>query len=471
MHNTPIDLLSIERGTVTAPAGCGKTHLIAEALTCHTGPKPVLVLTHTNAGVAALRSRLANAGVPTSAFRLMTIDGWVIRLLSMFPERSGANASLLQATRPSYPKIRDAACGLLKESHLDDIIAANYDRLIVDEYQDCSVPQHAIVFYAARVLRTVVLGDPMQAIFNWPGNEVAPWNDMVCKHFPLVAELDIPWRWKNAGSEELGQWLLNARSALANRKPVDLRAAPPSVQWIELDGSDDYSRQLEAARTTSPEAGGSVLVIGNSKKPQSHRDFAARTPGAITVENVDLRDVTEFAADFDINDAESLEKIIRFAANVMTNVGPDDFVKRVKSLQSGTARNEPNEAEVLALEFSERPSFARGAALLSGISRMTGVRVFRNEVLRVCLKALNQCDKEEVDSLYEAAVRFREQSRILGREVPNRAIGSTLLLKGLEADVSVVLDAAHHDAKSLYVAMTRGSRKLVVCSKTPVLNQ
>lgn len=141
MHDAPIDLLSIERGTVTAPAGCGKTHLIAEALTCHTGPKPVLVLTHTNAGVAALRSRLNKAGVPTSSFRLMTIDGWVIRLLSMFPERSGATASLLQATRPNYPKIRKTACGLLKESHLDDIIAANYDRLIVDEYQDCSVPQ------------------------------------------------------------------------------------------------------------------------------------------------------------------------------------------------------------------------------------------------------------------------------------------------------------------------------------------
>ncbi len=470
MSDDAIDLLATDRGTVTAPAGCGKTHLIAEALTRHDGAKPVLVLTHTNAGVAALRSRLANAVVPTSAYRLMTIDGWVIRLLSMFPERSGASATILQTTRPNYPKIRKAACALLKEAHLYDIIAASYDRLIVDEYQDCSVPQHAIVFYVARALRTVVLGDPMQAIFNWPGNEVAPWDDMVCTHFPMAAELDVPWRWKNAGSEELGQWLLKTRTALINGAPIDLRAAPPSVQWVELNGSDDYSRQLEAARTTSPEAGGSALVIGDSKKPKSHRDFAARTPGAFTVENVDLRDVTEFAADFELDEAEALEKIVRFAASVMTSVGPDDFLKRVSSLQAGTARNEPNEAEVLALEFCERPSFARGAALLSGISRMTGVRVFRIDVLRVCLKALNQCEDEQADALYETAVRFREQSRVLGRAVPKRAIGSTLLLKGLEADVSVVLDAAHHDAKSLYVAMTRGSRKLVVCSKSPVLN-
>ena len=30
MPDDDIDLLAIERGTVIAPAGCGKTHLIAE---------------------------------------------------------------------------------------------------------------------------------------------------------------------------------------------------------------------------------------------------------------------------------------------------------------------------------------------------------------------------------------------------------------------------------------------------------
>ncbi len=62
-----IDLLEISRGTVVAPAGCGKTHLIADALSRHTGTKPILVLTHTNAGVAALRGRLERAGVPICA--------------------------------------------------------------------------------------------------------------------------------------------------------------------------------------------------------------------------------------------------------------------------------------------------------------------------------------------------------------------------------------------------------------------
>jgi DNA helicase-2/ATP-dependent DNA helicase PcrA len=61
MPGDHIDLLAISRGTVTAPAGCGKTHLIAEALTRHGSGKPILVLTHTNAGVVALRGRLEMA--------------------------------------------------------------------------------------------------------------------------------------------------------------------------------------------------------------------------------------------------------------------------------------------------------------------------------------------------------------------------------------------------------------------------
>ena len=84
MTNT-LDLLGIERGLIVAPAGCGKTQLIANALTRHTDGKPILILTHTNAGVGALRQRLTRAGVKPSAYRLSTIDGWSMRLVSTFP--------------------------------------------------------------------------------------------------------------------------------------------------------------------------------------------------------------------------------------------------------------------------------------------------------------------------------------------------------------------------------------------------
>jgi DNA helicase-2/ATP-dependent DNA helicase PcrA len=69
------------------------------------------------------------------------------------------------------------------------------------------------------------------------------------------------------------------------------------------------------------------------------------------------------------------------------------------------------------------------------------------------------------------AICAREQSRVLRRAVPHRAVGSALLLKGLEADVSVILDTDVLDARNLYVAMTRGSRRLVICSINPILSR
>ena len=77
-----VDLSVIERGSVAAPAGCGKTQLIAEALRLHTQGPPILVLTHTKAGVAALRARLRRGGVSNAAYRVSTIDGFAMLLIS-----------------------------------------------------------------------------------------------------------------------------------------------------------------------------------------------------------------------------------------------------------------------------------------------------------------------------------------------------------------------------------------------------
>jgi len=66
---------------------------------------------------------------------------------------------------------------------------------------------------------------------------------------------------------------------------------------------------------------------------------------------------------------------------------------------------------------------------------------------------------------------MREQNRLLGRPLPLRGVGSTPLLKGLEADAVVILNADDMDARNLYVAVTRGSKRVVVCSRSPVLSR
>lgn len=466
MGPVEIDLRAIVRGTVMAPAGCGKTQLIAHALAGHQGAKPTLVLTHTNAGVAALRGRLDRAGVPHSAYRLGTIDGWAIRLIASFPGRSGHDPDILRLTTPArdYPAIREAAWRLLQTGHVSEVLKASYGHLIVDEYQDCSVPQHSIVYFLSLILPTCVLGDPMQAIFGFRGNALADWDQQVCTHFPVVAELTTPWRWRNVGAEALGQWLLEVRRLLAAGQQVDLRTGPPAhVTWVQAVPPNDHPQRLAAARTLPPTPDGRVLLIADSRNRAAQQNYASQTPGASTVEAVDLQDLIAFGSSFDTASLGALGQLLTLAQSVMTNVGVAELTRRLESLARGTARNPPSAAEACALAFERAPTIAAAATLLSELRAMPNVRVHRPAILYGVLKALREASLGTV-LLPEAAKRVREENRLLGRPLPKRAVGSTLLLKGLEAEVAVVLNTEGMSAQHLYVAMTRGSMKLVVCS-------
>ncbi|WP_336801386.1 UvrD-helicase domain-containing protein [Kaistia sp. MMO-174] len=470
MSDSEIDLLAITRGSITAPAGCGKTHLIAQALRRHDNVKPVLVLTHTNAGVAALRVRLDKARVPPGRYRLSTLDGWALRLLSAFPKRSGIDPTLLALAKPKtdYPAIRKAAAILMRDGHINDILKSSFARLIIDEYQDCGTLQHAMAAFTSLVLPTVVLGDPMQAIFGWAG-DVPDWEGQVCDRFPTAGELTTPWRWENAGTKSLGLWLLDVRKRLKNGEPVDLKCAPPEVTWVSLDGKADRERQLRAGMTKAVD-GGEVLIIGDARSPPSQRRYASQLPGAVTVESVELGDLVEFAGGLDFAGRDALAKIATFAASVMTNVGSADLIKRVEILERGRGRKDPSDVERAALRFQQDRSPAAVVDLLVEISKEPGVRTHRPTVLRACIRALQSCEGSDLRaSFYQGVIQAREQNRLIGRPLPKRAVGSTLLLKGLEAEVAVLLDTTGLDARNLYVAMTRGSKRLIICSSDNML--
>ena len=93
-------LARAERASVVAPAGCGKTELIVRAVEA-TPSGRALVLTHTHAGVRALRERLARRGVRRDCARVDTIAGWCLRMAAAYPARS---AALIPSTYLSGPK-------------------------------------------------------------------------------------------------------------------------------------------------------------------------------------------------------------------------------------------------------------------------------------------------------------------------------------------------------------------------------
>jgi hypothetical protein len=281
----------------------------------------------------------------------------------------------------------------------------------------------------------------MQAIFGFGSNDLAKWDEQVCAYFPLADELNMLWRWINAGAEPLGHWLLEVRQKLLRGEPIDLRAAPAAVSWVELDGTQDHQRRLVAARMRPPYGDGCVLIIGDSMSPDSQRQFASQTPRAVTVEAVDLKDLVLFAKNLNLAATDALERLAQFAQSVTTNVGAADLVRRVQSLAHNSARNPATDVEMVALGFLQSPSRRAAVDLLVELGKEGGVRTHRPAVLRACIKALQPCDGSDELSFHEAAIRMREENRLIGRPLPKRAVGSTLLLKGLEAEVAVVLNA------------------------------
>ena len=102
------------------------------------------------------------------------------------------------------------------------------------------------------------------------------------------------------------------------------------------------------------------------------------------------------------------------------------------------------------------------------LTRQENARVYRPEVLRCCLRALQSAADGDC-TFAEATVNERERNRHESRPLARRVIGSTLLLKGLEGEVAIITAPEDMDARHLYAAMTRGSARLVVCSSTPVI--
>lgn len=82
MLESPENTLSLyisglERASIVAAAGCGKTEQIARAV-AYSGQRR-LILTHTHAGVDAITARLNKLSVPSDKFKVETIAGWCLR--------------------------------------------------------------------------------------------------------------------------------------------------------------------------------------------------------------------------------------------------------------------------------------------------------------------------------------------------------------------------------------------------------
>ncbi|WP_410171921.1 UvrD-helicase domain-containing protein [Amycolatopsis heterodermiae] len=458
------ELLSKPSASVTLPAGCGKTQLIGSmgALAERQG-KRLLVLTHTNAGVQVIRDRLARFGVDPKSVTVRTIDSWCRYLAQQFPRIANVT---LDADR-LYQATVDGAARVLAHWNILSLVRATFDHVVVDEYQDTSVSQHAVVLAMKSVLPVTVLGDPLQGIYGWPGNPVVDWSADVVSNFNVV-QVDVnPWRWRGY-NEVLGASLLGFRESLRMGRAIDL-SATPGVNWRQNDPRQQVS---ECIWVMSSE--GSVVAL-HSHAQQCYslgRQLGGKYGVMEELECVIVKKLAE-SLDRRIGSVSACE-LLKFARQCASGyVKPLDGAQ-VDSLSGGVkprARGGKAAKAANALAaIIEDPVASNLSLALGELRNVAGVKVFRREAWREAMAMLELARRNPRETFAECAISARSRSRRLGRVVEQRVISRTLLVKGLEYDTGIVLDADSMNARNLYVALTRARRKLIVFSRTPILN-
>ena len=455
---TPQTFLECDRGMVVAPAGCGKTELVARAVSVTSSGRQ-LVLTHTHAGVDALRRRLRKYRVDVARYRVDTIAGFCLRLAASFPSTSG-----LTDPRPSGPgwnAVYGAALRVIQAPIGQHVVRASYSGLIVDEYQDCTQEQHQVVLALADVLPTRLVGDPLQGIFGFGGQRLVDWKQLR-EDFEELSPLHEPWRWASS-NPDLGRWLLKARGPLTASEPLDVSDAPVQV----LDGSTRAKHVLACHRV----AAGVGSVVAIRKWAKDAHATSQRLGGRFTsMEEMDCKDLQKFGHRLDSETGTQLVNcVIDFAKSCMTEVG-QHLSTTSKQLAQGRAPRArqgsvafPAVATLAAIV--ERPDAGEIAIALQAIRRLPGTKVYRRELFAEALRTVRSVGSGEYDTYADAAWSIRDHARHRGRRLDKRIISRTLLIKGLEFDHSLVLDPSEFDAKNLYVALTRGSSSLTVLTE------
>jgi DNA helicase-2/ATP-dependent DNA helicase PcrA len=462
-------IVRCDKGSVIAPAGCGKTEQIARAA-LH-GRNRRLILTHTLAGVDALRNRLRSKGAHSGEHEVTTIASWSLRLASSFPMRS--ELSITMPNGDEWDSVYTAAERLITAGCIRSLLISSYCGLFVDEYQDCTQLQHKLIRALASILPCCVFGDHLQAIFGFRANSMPDWNRDVLQDFPKVAELSHPYRWHKVANGPLGDWLLNCRDQLENEGRVNLQGAPSTVHHRKLRATDANQRYQEIAKFVRQALDdgrkGTCIVIGDSRN-ENARAILARSVAATAIEPVDCKKLTNFVTQLEASAGfPRLKLVLQFVKAIMTKANAAALEKAAKNIKSGTRRKAPNELEQACVEITCSQSLIPILDLLQRIPVQNGGQLYRRELHYSLCGALRDVTCGLRPTLADAVWEIQNRRRHSGRRFGKRNIGSTLLVKGLEFDHTIIVQVETLKRNDLYVALTRGSRTITVISESTIL--
>ncbi len=457
---------------IIAPAGHGKTHLIADCIkfTNDRNLGKQLILTHTHAGIASIRAKLLKCGIPCSAYNIETICGYAQKYVLGFTPNSVPE----QKTNGYYEYIITKAIELFSKSPIRAIIKKTYTGIFVDEYQDCTSAQHDMLMQFKNFLPLHLLGDPMQGIFGF-GNGLVDFDRDLNDFSDDAGSLERPWRWEtNENNSTLGQSLKNLRAHIEHNDFIDLSQSWPAINVIQTTGTIYQDRNYKN-KVLSLSQNPNTLIIANPMIQQ--RQVLKNTlplPHFQLVEAIDdpafytlatrldtlLTSATQFALFKEI--------CIHFLFN-KTDVDTwfHDTGLKKKTKPEDRARTKQLKQYVDSLLYN-KINIESLYCIIKLMRDVLKLKYQRPELLDSILKALKNASISDC-SVCDAMYNYKNNIRRIGRKLHNRCIGPTLLTKGLEFDNVIILDAHLLDKKNFYVATTRACKTLTIFTNSLLL--
>lgn len=508
---------------IIAPAGHGKTHYISRLVNDLT-EKKALVLTHTNAGLNSLVRKLKKERVPPEKYDVFTIDSFSVKYATAYPHIS---CVLKQPqTNSEYEKCRKGVLKVFEMGFLQNFLDSTYSLIIVDEYQDCSEIQHKFILKISANIDYVILGDPMQGIFDFQGQTtLVNWEDIRKDFTESSIKLEDPWRWRQKGSdgkshEELGEWVKDARNKMIEGEEIEFSGV--DIDFYDI--GNEATKVFESIKPTSPKL--PLATITESVKKRKIRAaikyddevlILVDDPTALGVirqkmsyglyNNVQVIDAMDFAPLNDFLRAvegdnaqgvfEGISTLLKMCITKIDSLFLKQIETKVKKLWDignrktiAKLRFMPinkddeklkkiiNHLYQLFLNVLEKNAMARIITLFDLIiaiekslhhlyvkeagDRKINGNIYRRDILSSVKSALSRYIEQGGKKNLEEYGKQIRQRISYVGRGFKKVIATTLLIKGLEYDHVIINNPASFGTKHLYVALSRAKRKITI---------
>lgn len=449
---------------VIAPAGFGKTEEIVFAVKESQGRQ--LVLTHTRAGVAALKERFQRYNIDKENYEVTTIAAFCLKWCKAFPNSASMSRDYFEK-EIDYQKVYAGATKILSHEWAIRIFLRSYDAVFVDEYQDCVSTQHELFMLLSKYVSLRIYGDPLQGIFYWvKGDPLVKWTSF---DFPIVEPLNTAWRWKNT-NPQLGEILMDMRKCLlptllGQSCKLNLKNVENAVAIINSNtwNNGNFVYKLNKYK--------SIVYITTIEQKQN--SFSLHRGGYF--QSDETKDLSKLKARLiEVECLIGSEKALAWIDIVRTcvnsiNAELKSYINKLEKGSTDFNRIKKHEdigrcLQKLAEDGGPQATFNFLKCIHDG-----GFKIYRKEFFYRIGRIYKYMLEENV-SIGEAVDLLENNNyRMEQRPKYSRLSSRTVLTKGLEFECVIVDTFDGMDARDFYVAVTRATKMVYVLTNQSTL--